>query len=276
MKRIFLLLLVLLTAALFAQAQTFELRLRPAGGSLIAVEMRETSGNPPKTADILTDLVFGICWDKSYGIDLGAVSTDYTIRKAGPEISLGNLEYQQFAKDPNPIHLPADWSAGQWAPIMTISNNMAATQTHGVFSVCPLPIQELNINYNLVDYKVTAGEAAAGVRIGMPGAQKPKDADAPGAAADAPAPAADRSGWTLTPNPTTGHFLLNLRAPKDEDVQLSVTDAAGKVIFLDIVSLRAGANSFPVRLDGAAAGMHQVTLRWSDGDTQSKQLVVND
>jgi len=146
--------------------QTFELRLNNAGNGFIAVEMRETSGKPPRGSDIFTDLVFGICWDKKYDIDLGEVSSNYTIRKAGPETVSGQIEYQQFAKDPNPVHFPADWGNGQWVTILTVPNNMASNQAVGTFSVCPTNLQELNINYNLADYSVIAAGSATNVRIG--------------------------------------------------------------------------------------------------------------
>ncbi|MBK9337634.1 MAG: hypothetical protein IPM98_14150 [Lewinellaceae bacterium] len=46
--------------ASLAIGQNFELRLNNAGNGLIAVEMRELTGKETKTADINTDLVFGI------------------------------------------------------------------------------------------------------------------------------------------------------------------------------------------------------------------------
>lgn len=162
------LLSALLFSACWVSAQSFELRLANAGNGVIAVEMRETSGRPPKTSDLQTDLVFGICWDKSYNIDLGAVTTNYTIRKAGPETVRGNLEYQQFAKDPNPLNFATNWGPGQWVTIMQIPNNMASNHAKGTFSVCPTALQELNINYNLVDYPVTAAGNAVDVQIGSP------------------------------------------------------------------------------------------------------------
>lgn len=262
----------LLALSLPVYAQQFELRLRAAGGSLVAVEMREISGAAaPVASDILTDLVFGICWDKSYGIDLGAVNTNYTIRKAGPEGSVGNMEYQQFAKDPNPLQFPAAWANGEWAQIMTVSNNVTATQTYGMFSVCPLPIQELNINYNLTDYKVVPGEPATGVRIGVQGPNKPNT----GVATEVQEPELERPDWNLTPNPSMGHFLLLLQALREEEAQISVVDAAGKTVYSDVVGVRAGENSLPVQLDTAASGMHQVSLRWPDGQVQTKNLLIS-
>lgn len=265
-------LLLLFAISLPASSQNFELRLRAAGGSLIAVEMREMSGmTAPGASDILTDLVFGICWDKGYGIDLGTVNTNYTIRKAGPESSLGNLEYQQFAKDPNPLQFPTAWTNGEWAQIMTVSNNVAATQTYGVFSVCPLPIQELNINYNLTDYKVVPGEAATGVRIGVQGPNKNNT----GVATDVQEPVKERPDWNLTPNPSMGRFSVLLQALQEEETQISVVDAAGKTLYSDVVGVRAGENSFLIHLDTAASGMYQVSLRWPDGQVQTKNLLIN-
>jgi hypothetical protein len=265
-------LLCLLGISVSAHSQNFELRLRAAGGSLVAVEMREISGlAAPGTSDILADLVFGICWDKTYGIDLGAVNSNYTIRKAGSEGIEGNLEYQQFAKDPNPLHFPTAWANGEWVQIMTVSNNVAATQTYGVFSVCPLPVQELNINYNLTDFKVVAGEAATGVRIGIQEPNRPNH----GVATSIPELLTERPDWNLTPNPSMGHFVIALQALREEEAQITVVDAAGKTVFSDIMGVRAGENSLPVQLDTAASGMHQISLRWPDGQVQTKNLMIS-
>ena len=341
----------LLFSTFWAAAQNFELRLANAGNGLIAVEMRETSGKPPTSADIQTDLVFGICWDKSYGIDLGAVNSNYTIAKAGPETVSGGMEYQQFAKSPTPMNFPTSWGAGQWVKIMEVPNNLASNQATGSFSVCPTSIQELNINYNLVDYKVAPGEHATNVRIGsllpkslrlfaatlttdeqeveldwqtitdreythyelehsLDGnvfrtfntvqAKGGGDAGSVYTQQHKPVPGTtnyyrlkmvDTKGqieyspiriiqlerlddWTVTPNPSKGHFTLNLEAAQEEDIQMAVVDASGKTIFQDIVGVHPGQNNHPVHLDGVAAGMYQIKVRWSDGATQAKNLFI--
>jgi len=336
-------------ATIFCQA--FELRLNNAGKGVIAVEMRENSGKPPRGSDIYTDLVFGICWDKSYGVDLGEVSSNYTIRKAGPEAVCGQIEYQQSAKDSNPVHFPADWGSDQWVTILTVPNNMAGKQAVGTFSVCPTNMQELNINYNLVDYPVTAAGNATEVSIGTISAKKwlrrfaavgnptgsvgldwqtVSDKDfaryelehsADGqvfsrfATVQAKPNAADsrydyqhepnaagahyyrlhliasdgqheyspvqlvqferRNDWTLTPNPNQGDFSLLLDSDQEEEILLSVLDASGKAVYQDVVDIQRGANRHNVRLGDMAAGAYQVSIRWSDNTTQSKNVVIS-
>lgn len=344
-------LLFLLTITAFrAAGQSFELRLANAGNGVIAVEMRETSNRPPKNSDIMTDLVFGICWDKNYNIDLGAVTTNYTIRKAGPETVSGELEYQQFAKDPTPMNLPSTWGASQWVTIMTIPNNLASSQATGNFAVCPVALQELNINYNLVDYPVAAAGNATGIRIGsvlpknlklfsatlgtalqvdlewqitsdLPLVQYELEHSIDGTVftkfATVPAKGSNpadfrytythkahpgganyyrlkliqtggrfeyspvriiqlerNNEWTLTPNPSTGQFTVNLEAAKEEDLQLTVVDVSGKTIFQDIIGVHPGPNNHFMRLVGVSAGMYQLKIRWSDGETQAKNLFI--
>lgn len=353
MKRALLTCTVSLWAFVATFGQSFELRLNNAGKGVIAVEMRETSGKPPRGSDIYTDLVFGICWDKNYGIDLGEVSSNYTIRKAGPETVSGQVEYQQFAKDPNPVHFPSDWGSGsgQWVTILTVPNNMASNQALGTFSVCPTNLQELNINYNLVDYPVTAAGNATEVGIGTITTKKwlrrfaavgnatgsvdldwqtvsdkdfaryelehstdghvfsrfatvqskPNAADSrydyqhePNAAGAhyyrlhliatdgqheySPVRLVQferRNDWAMTPNPSQGDFALLLDADQDEEILLSVLDASGKAVYQDVVGIQRGANRHHLRLGDIAAGAYQVSIRWSDNTTQSKNMVIS-
>ena len=234
---------------------------------------------------------------------------------------------------------------------MEVPNNLASSQATGSFSVCPTSIQELNINYNLVDYKVAPGENAANVRIGslLPKHLKlfaatlnsdeqeveldwqtitdrqytqyelehSLDGNVFGGFATIPAKGGGDAGsvythqhkpvpgstnyyrlkmvdvkgrieyspiriiqlerlddWTVTPNPSKGHFTLNLEAAQEEEIQMAVVDVSGKTIFQDIVGVHAGLNNHPVRLDGLAAGMYQIKVRWSDGATQAKNLFI--
>ena len=157
---------ILLCLAYTAQSQTFEMRLTNAGGGVIAVQMRETSGvGTPTTANFLTDLVFGICWDASYNINLTTITTNYTMTKSGPEVINSGTEYQLFAKDPNPINFPTNWVVNDWVTIMSIPNNMAGVGL-GNFAICPVNIQELNINIDFNDFPPANVGGANGIVIG--------------------------------------------------------------------------------------------------------------
>jgi hypothetical protein len=252
-------------------AQRFDIRLTHAGGSTISVEMRETTGKVPFTADILTDLVFGICWDKSYGIDLDLVQSAYTIEKAGPEGVYGSIEHQFFAKDANPLHFPVSWEPNTWHEIMRVSNNAASTVKFGAFSICPESLQELNINYNLIDYGMTVVGAASGVRIGLP--DIPRVGETTSIQSKG---LINRGEWSISPNPGVNKFDVTLESPVEEDVQLVVSDASGKVVFTDVYSLRSGRNVLPLLLVGTAPGVYQVGLQWKEGNVQSKSIVVVD
>ncbi len=158
---------LLLCLASNAQAQTFEMRLTNNGGGVIGVQMRETSGvGTPTQANFLTDLVFAICWDASYGINLTTITSNYTMQKAGPETVNGATEFQLFAKDPNPITFPTDWVQNDWVTIMTIPNNLAGAGL-GNFAICPVNIQELNINIDFNDFAPANVGGANGVFIGV-------------------------------------------------------------------------------------------------------------
>ncbi|MBK9337631.1 MAG: hypothetical protein IPM98_14135 [Lewinellaceae bacterium] len=162
--------ILFILACFGAQSQTFEIRLQNAGGGTIAVQMRETSGNPPTTANTLTDIVFSICWPNSYGVSLGSITSSYTVAKAGAEVVSGSTRIQQFAKNPDPLPFPVDWVTNQWVTIMTIPNNLAGVG-FGTFEICPLGAfpglnTEINMNYDFNDFPPTNVGGAVGVQIG--------------------------------------------------------------------------------------------------------------
>ncbi|MBK9337633.1 MAG: T9SS type A sorting domain-containing protein [Lewinellaceae bacterium] len=249
------------------------------------------------------------------------------------------------------MHFPTEWGNGQWATILTIPNNMASTRALGTFSVCPTNLQELNINYNLVDYPVAAAGNATSVRIGslMPDGLRLFDvtlratnqanlewqvvsdknfvryqlehsldgnvftrfAEVPAKGAGAadsryeyqhdPMPSGTNyyrlnmiaangrteyspvriiqlerhNDWSVTPNPSKGDFALLLEADQPEEVQMSVLDTSGKTIYQDFVTVQPGHNRHTVRLNDLPSAMYQVSVRWSDGTTETKNLVIN-
>jgi hypothetical protein len=257
--------------ASWALSQTFEIRVVPVVGSTVVVEMRETSGKVPNTSDILADLVFGICWDKSYGIQLDEVQGNYTIQKSGPQQLKGSVAYQLFAKEAQPANFPSSWRQNEWQEIIRIANNAASDKKFGTFSICPEAVYELNINYNLTDYAMTAVGYADGVRIGV------QDLPRTGVSTSVDAPSILlRDAWSISPNPGVNKFEVSVISHSDEEIQLNVTDATGKMIFSDIFSLVAGANTIPLLLSGASSGMYRVSLLWKDGYIQSKNLMVSD
>jgi len=245
--------------------QQFELRLTNNGDALVHVQMREISGNPPENSDLLSDLVFAICWDVQYNIDLMSVNSDYTIEKAGPEKTMGVFEYQQFAKTSNPMSFPQSWNSGDWVTILQVANSQTATQTTGNFFLCPTNIQELNINYNLVDMPVKAAGNAENVLIS-------------GSVSSLGPTVEAHTGfsWNINPNPNNGRFDLLLNAPSDDEVQMMIYDAAGSLVYQDVVGLQTGENRQSVRLNQLQAGVYQVQVVWNDGYSQSRSFVLTD
>lgn len=165
MNRIILTTVFLISFFFKAECQTFEMRLTNQGSGVIGVQMRAITGTTPTTANILTDLVFGICWDDTYGVNLGTLTTSYDMTKSGSEAVLSGTRYQRFSKSANPFAFPQDWVLNEWVTIMSIPNSKNSLQTTGTFSLCPTNIQELNINYDLTDYPVAAAGSATGVQI---------------------------------------------------------------------------------------------------------------
>jgi hypothetical protein len=262
--------------------QQFELRLEKSGTDKFAVQMRETAGSAPRSGDQLTDLVFGICWDKNYDISLGEVQGAYTIQKAGPEGSMGALAFQQFAKSSTPISFPGNWSANQWVTILEVANSKTSMLPNGTFQVCPTSIQELNININLNDYRVKPAGNVEGVQIGYPQSNTLKrkaglvDTSASNALDRSVASTALRNDWSVNPNPGNGIFVLTVDAElEEEDLQVTVTDATGQLIYQDVISVQAGSNQHTIDLRRAASsGAYQLSLHYRTGDVRTKNLII--
>lgn len=262
--------------------QHFELRLEKSGTDKFAVQMRETAGNAPRLGDQLTDLVFGICWDKNYDISLGEGKGGYTIQKAGPEGTLGALAFQQFAKSSNPIFFPESWSASQWVTILEVVNSKTSKLSNGTFQVCPTNIQELNININLNDYRVTPAGNAEGVQIGYPQSNTlklkavPVDSNTAISFNRSVVSTVLRDNWSVNPNPGNGIFVLTVDAEsEEEDLQVTVTDASGRLMYQDVISIQAGSNQHTIDLrQAASSGACQLSLHYRNGDVRTKNLII--
>ena len=262
--------------------QNFELRLEKSGLDKVLVQMRETAGNAPRTVDQLADLVFGICWDKNYGIALGEVQGAYTIQKAGPEGQKGGLAFQQFAKSSNPIFFPENWNTNQWVTILEVKNSKTSKLSNGAFQVCPMSIQELNININLNDHRVTPAGNAQDVQIGYQQSNTLKLQAVPvdtnnSISINRSAPLSEqRDSWGVNPNPGNGIFVLTVdAAAEEEDLLVTVTDATGRLIYQDVISVQAGSNQHTVDLrQSVTPGAYQLSLRYRDGDVRTKNLII--
>lgn len=114
-------LLGLLLTAAPGNGQAYEIRLVNNGASTLRVEMHETQGAAPKTADYITDIVFGIKW-KGNGLDLASnLATSYNIKKSGVRMLKNDYSYQAFYADPVGFTVPVNWQQDGWVEILAIN-----------------------------------------------------------------------------------------------------------------------------------------------------------
>jgi hypothetical protein len=151
-----------------AQTQTFEIRAVNKGNGYVGVEMRDTSGTPPTTARFLTDLVFGIKWDKNYNVDLvNTITSSYRIVKSDIRKEKNGFYYQAFAADNTPFNFPAAWTKNEWVEIMSVRNTMTGSGT-GTFAITELGFDittDPNLGIDLVDYTPVVTASAENVLL---------------------------------------------------------------------------------------------------------------
>jgi len=80
--------------------------------------------------------------------------------------------------------------------------------------------------------------------------------------------------FELFPNPNAGRFQMNWTSLSDQDFQVAVTDARGKVIYTESVNARAGQMSeLSVDLSDMAKGVYFVQLKGEEG-VINRQVVI--
>jgi len=114
-----------------ARAQTVQLGIFNSGANLL-VKVKPsgdfTSGNQ------LVDIVFTIRWEDGYGVSLGAVTTSYSIIKAGSEGTSGIYKYQKFAFSGTKV--PINWSQNIEYEVLSVPVNQTGSGT-GTFELAP-------------------------------------------------------------------------------------------------------------------------------------------
>lgn len=162
----YILVILLFIGNQFVLTAQYEIRAVNAGDGLIAVEMRETTGNAPVAGDFLVDLVFGLKWDPAYNVDLSNIITsNYEIEKSDTRKLKDGFHYQAFYADNQPLAIPVNWNAG-WVEIMRISNTLDGDQLTGAFYICEPAFDittkpDININLTAYHEPVINGFAAA-------------------------------------------------------------------------------------------------------------------
>ena len=134
---IFCLLAFVFTTITPVSAQTFEFRARKKTGTIIAIDIRCTSGTAPTTADFITDVVFGIKWATTYNVDLSSsLTTTYNITKSGSRSTNGSYHYQAFYANNIPFNTPSDWLVNSWVEVLSVANTANSSTATGTFEIC--------------------------------------------------------------------------------------------------------------------------------------------
>ena len=81
-------------------------------------------------------------------------------------------------------------------------------------------------------------------------------------------------GLSLYPNPATDRVTLSCQVATSQRATCTLTDALGRLVRQQDLSLQAGYNSVAVPIGQAAPGIYQFTLRLADGQHQQQKLVL--
>lgn len=143
--------------SLSIQAQKYEIRSNLIDNNSLVIEMRALGQSSPQQSDFITDLVFGLKWNNSLGIDLSnVIYSEYQIQKSGIQTLQNGLEFQAFYASATPFAVPENWTSGEWIEIARIALSSAVPQALKVqiaessFS----QTTELNIGVNLTDHDI--------------------------------------------------------------------------------------------------------------------------
>jgi hypothetical protein len=79
--------------------------------------------------------------------------------------------------------------------------------------------------------------------------------------------------WTISPNPATDHFYLNMKLNRPKRVQIQVTDMAGKLVYRSGVERLSGQINKRIDFTPTAAGMYRVQLVL-DNQSVNRKLIV--
>jgi hypothetical protein len=130
-----LLLLLILGSLHVAHGQTIQYGISTSGTSLV-VKAKPT-GVTYTTSNYITDIVITIRWSASYGIDLGATSSNYSVIKTGSETPQEGFEYQSFIlSGGSPVALLETWNSGSEYQVLTVAVGQTGSGT-GTFELAP-------------------------------------------------------------------------------------------------------------------------------------------
>jgi hypothetical protein len=78
---------------------------------------------------------------------------------------------------------------------------------------------------------------------------------------------------SVVPNPVQSNTVLSLSSAKAGKIELAVSDAMGKVVMKQSISVIAGNNPITLNFTTLAAGTYQITVINADGDAKSTRFV---
>jgi hypothetical protein len=155
MKKIVILGLLLMFVSAFVLAQTYEIRANAPNATTVEVQLRCTSvAGLPTTGNYVVDLLVGLRWPNSAGINMTGLTGTYNMAKSGVETVNGIYEFQSYAAGNTPFNFPTDWVQNTWVTVMTVTVT-GGTGTETV-EICPDAFHvttNRNFNIDLTDYK---------------------------------------------------------------------------------------------------------------------------
>lgn len=137
------------------------------------------------------------------------------------------------------------WNFGDNTPVETAKAPSHTYATVGTFDV-KLIVQDANQCRDSVSKQITTNNVAIGEIAGL-------------------------SGLEVYPNPAQGKVTIAFNWAGAENIQLKITDLAGKAVWSETIST-VGVQSHTVNMETFAAGMYLLHLQTSDGETTVKIL----
>lgn len=78
---------------------------------------------------------------------------------------------------------------------------------------------------------------------------------------------------TVSPNPLYGNGTVVIQSRNDQPVMMRVTDAAGRMLILKQVAVRAGVNTITLSANGWASGIYFISFQSANGDKLVKTVL---
>ncbi|GAB4136512.1 MAG: hypothetical protein Fur0041_11030 [Bacteroidia bacterium] len=77
----------------------------------------------------------------------------------------------------------------------------------------------------------------------------------------------------LWPNPSNGNFTLFYKSANEDQIQITVTDVSGRIVFKQMNAVSSGSNSFSLDLGNAAKGVYTINIDSENGQIVRKLVI---